>query len=145
MVETLVRTKGLQAGPEAASVLERFFQQAQQTESSDHIPPAFWSTKALPEDDEQVLFQATVILQVKGIKEPDLGSDELEVPEPLSPELAAALAEPTSSPERSLWQTLTKDGFLEKVVRQELWESAEWRHLWLEKGRLSEKKPNDCM
>jgi len=27
----------------------------------------------------------------------------------------------------------------EKAVRQELWESAQWRHLWLEKGRLSEK------
>jgi ATP-binding cassette subfamily B protein len=107
MVETLVRTEGLAYGSEAARVLDRFFQQA--AEKSDTIPEAFWSTKALPEDEEQVLFQATVILQIKGIREePEVS----ETPEPLSPELALALAEAASSPERGLWQTLKKDGFL---------------------------------
>jgi len=27
----------------------------------------------------------------------------------------------------------------EEAVRRGLWESAEWRHLWLEKGQLHEK------
>jgi len=107
MVETLVRTQGLQSGTEAARVLERFFQQADQI---DNIPQTFWSTKALPDDEQQVLFQATVFLQISGIREKTQVDEES--PSPLPPELATALAEPASSPERGLWQTFKKDGFL---------------------------------
>ncbi|TGO03066.1 hypothetical protein PN36_13230 [Candidatus Thiomargarita nelsonii] len=105
MVETLVRTQGLQSGTEAARVLERFFQQ-----HTSAIPQTFWSTKALPDDEQQVLFQATVVLQISGVREKTQINDNEEPP--LPPELAAALAEPASSPERGLWQTFKKDGFL---------------------------------
>jgi len=112
MVETLVRTEGLQSGTEAARVLERFFQKAHASADKIDIPQAFWSTKASPNNEQEVLFQATVVLQVSGIKEKTQADEELEAPEPLPPELAAALAEPASSPEHGLWEAFKKDGFL---------------------------------
>jgi len=113
MVETLVRTKGLKSGTEAASVLERFFQKAQHASADKiDIPQAFWSTKALPNDEQQVLFQATVVLQVSGVKEKIQDDEELDEPKPLPPELAAILSEPASSPEHGIWQAFKKDGFL---------------------------------
>ena len=111
MVETLVHTGGLQPGQEAGRVLERFFSQALETSvENTAIPHSFWSVRTLPDDQEQLLFQGAVLVQVIGLQEQS--AEELETPEPLSPELAAALAEPASSPERDIWRTLKVDGLL---------------------------------
>jgi len=117
MVDTLVRTGGLQQGNEAGSVLERFFKQAQEeatADSSSNIPQSFWSTRARPDDEEELLFQGAVLLQVSGVR--DKAAEDLEAPEPLPPELAAALSEAATSTERSLWQLFKKDGFLTPSV-----------------------------
>lgn len=115
MVETLVHTGGLQPGQEAGRVLERFFRQALETSvENTAIPHSFWSVRALPDDQEQLLFQGAVLVQVIGLLEQT--AEEFETPEPLSPELAAALAEPASSPERDIWRTLKVDGFLTPIL-----------------------------
>jgi ABC-type bacteriocin/lantibiotic exporter with double-glycine peptidase domain len=115
MVDTLVRTGGLQQGNEACRVLERFFKQAQATaDTSSNIPESFWSTRAQPDNEEQLLFQGAVLLQVSGVR--DKAAEDSEAPEPLPPELAAALAETATSTERSLWQLFKKDGFLTPSV-----------------------------
>ncbi|MDM8560045.1 ATP-binding cassette domain-containing protein [Candidatus Parabeggiatoa sp. HSG14] len=117
MVDTLVRTKGLQPGKEASRVLERFFKQATSEETDSNIPQPFWSTRILPSDndEEQVLFQGAVLIQVSGLQEKESDTEDggLESSKPpLPPELAAALAESASSPERDLWRTFKKDGLL---------------------------------
>ncbi|OQY55612.1 MAG: ABC transporter permease [Candidatus Parabeggiatoa sp. nov. 2] len=112
MVETLVRTGGLQPGKEAGRVLERFFKQAQEASAdTSTIPQSFWSVSTLADDKEQLLFQGAVLVQVIGHRE-QAAAGQFEAPEPLSPELAAALAEPASSPERNIWRALKADGFL---------------------------------
>jgi ATP-binding cassette subfamily B protein len=110
MVDTLVRTGGLQPGEEASRVLERFWRPAQLTLAGDNIPQSFWSTRVRPDNDEQLLFQGVVLVQVSGLQEP--ATEDLEAPTPLPPELATALNEPASSPERDIWRVLKKDGFL---------------------------------
>lgn len=114
MTATLVRAGGIEAGSEARRVLEHFFKPTQLTASDtkSSIPPAFWSVKERPDDETQLLFQAPVLIQVRGLKKSASLTEDAEVSQPLPPELIAALNEPVSSPERVLWQMLKIDGFL---------------------------------
>ncbi len=118
MTATLVRTGGLQTGQEASRVLARFFKPAQLTASDtgSHIPSSFWSVTTRPENDTQLLFQAPVLIQVSGLKTEPATEDLERSKPPLPPELAAALTESVSSPERHLWQMLRADGLLTPSV-----------------------------
>lgn len=117
MTTTLVQSGGLQTGQEASRVLERFFQQALTTTNAvGQIPPAFWSVKTRPKDDTQLLFQAAVLIQVHGLQA-ESSTTEVETAKPsLPPELAMALTDSESSPERHLWQMLKADGLLTPSV-----------------------------
>jgi ABC-type bacteriocin/lantibiotic exporter with double-glycine peptidase domain len=114
MTATLVHTGGLQTGTEASRVLECFFKQAQETstDTDSHIPLSFWSVRTRPDDETQLLFQAPVLIQISGLKKEQPFPEDLETVKPLPPELAAALTESVSSPERVLWQMLKMDGLL---------------------------------
>lgn len=115
LVDTLVRTGGLQPGSEASQVLERFFQPTLPL-SVNNIPQSFWSVQVLPHNEEQLLFQAAVLIQVMGRQQTDQLAPDSQVTKPLPPELAAALTEPTSSPEHHFWQMLKTDGLLTPSV-----------------------------
>ncbi|MCP4702235.1 MAG: ATP-binding cassette domain-containing protein [Gammaproteobacteria bacterium] len=112
MVDTLVRSGGLQAGKEAEQVLTRFVKQAG-TGADSPIPQTFWSARVRPDDEEQLLFKGALFIQVSGRQQENEQTDEEpEQQPPLPPELAAALAESADSPESALWLLLKKDGFL---------------------------------
>jgi len=118
MVETLVQTDGLQAGKEAEKILEKFYQQNRQPDLANHsIPSSFWLVKTLPDNDEFILFQGAVLIQING-RHADVESEatDVEQPEPLPPELTAALTEKTSTPEHNLWQLFKTDGLFAPSV-----------------------------
>ncbi|HYP26668.1 MAG TPA: ATP-binding cassette domain-containing protein, partial [Blastocatellia bacterium] len=122
MVTSLASSGGVARGPEAARVLEAFFDKArsgQQTHSM--IPSNFWSV--LPADveaegQERLLLKGAVVVRVRGRRGADAGraagesDQEAEQPAPLSPELVAALEEKPSRPGRELLRLLRADGVL---------------------------------
>jgi ATP-binding cassette subfamily B protein len=121
MVDAMVESGGIQRGRPSAALLLACFEEARQTPAStieDIIPSAYWSAQAVPlspEGEEQVQIRGAVLIRVPGPKEKSLPSDgtaNLGSTGQLSPELAAALAEPPSHPARELMRLLRADGLL---------------------------------
>lgn len=116
MLDVLVRAGGLEPGEEVEGVLERFFSQARNASPGENglIPPAYWSVRPLPEDEEQLLLRGAILVRVTGrqITEEGVEAPEAEAPPPLSPELVAALEEPASKPEREFFRLIRADGLL---------------------------------
>lgn len=125
MVNALVRAGALRPGVTAARVVEALFAQASRSRHGARppaIPPAYWSVEsAAPAGDgaEQVAVHGLVLVRVLGRRgacrgthtRPVEGPSEPAVsPGPLSPELAAALAEPRNRPGCDLWRLLRADG-----------------------------------
>jgi ATP-binding cassette subfamily B protein len=115
LVEALARGGGVRRGREACQVLALFL-------DDKPIPEAFWSVRAAPTSDE-VLFRGAVLIAVRGRAaeliraEADAEPDTRDEPRPaqpaaLSPELAAALAEPPPRPYRLFLQFLGKGSTL---------------------------------
>lgn len=141
MTASIVRSSGLEAGVQAANVLERFFTQnlaagaqvfAQPHEHTDgfiRIPDSFWSVRPLASPGEDPLaagelqLQGAVLIRVLGRRadfELDLG-EQRQPAAPgeaarLPPELVAALTEPAYQPMRSVWRALREDGLLTPAV-----------------------------
>ena len=138
MVSAIVRSHGLQTGPEATRVLERFFEQnfsagAQAFLSGNigaepfiRIPLNYWSVQPLaaPGEDplfvERLLLQGAVLIRVLGRRSTaELSLEEEATPLPaqkLPPELIAALEEPTYQPFREVWKFIRQDGLLTPSV-----------------------------
>jgi ATP-binding cassette subfamily B protein len=132
MVESIVRSGGIDRGSQAAHVLKTFFNRAvgssgfsrnltdpkspseDGTNNGEEIIPAgYWMVRpANPNDDgdEQVTMTAAVLVQVRGRRQRDRGDESGAAA--LSPELAAALEERPSSPARELFELLREDGLL---------------------------------
>lgn len=120
MTTALVKTGGVEAGAEAAALVDSLFAvNADSTAgtSSMPIPPPFWTVQPLPTASEgatdSLLLRGAVLIRVVG-RRPDAeqaSEADGDAPSvPLSPELQAALTETPLHPEREIWQRLRVDG-----------------------------------
>lgn len=100
MVLAVIDAGGLARGGEAARLLRSL------VSLPDSVPEAYWSVRPGP-DEEQLLFRGAVLIRVRGRKPAHAAT-----PAELSPELAAALAEPPSRPGRELLRLLMAGGRL---------------------------------
>ena len=105
MLSSLVRSGGIQPGAEAARVLGSFL------EDPAAIPDHYWSVRPGP-SEEELLIRGAVLVRVLGRAE--VTSEK--IPEPTSPELAAALKQPPTRPGRELLKLLREDGFFVPTV-----------------------------
>ncbi len=111
MVRSLVASGGLGRGAEAGRLLRSLLVRCRETADSAEpaVPAAWWSVRPGPaneEGEEQVLFRGAVLVRVRGRRAP-----AAEATAQLSPELAAALAEPPARPGRELLRLLSAGGF----------------------------------
>lgn len=133
MVDAIVRAEGLSTGKEAGRVLEHFFKRALTPTESVNIPTPYWSVQPQepsPERPEELhlLLKGAVLMQVFGLRETSQPTEEVseteteqpveaeEAPEPLSPELLAALEEKPSQPGLEILRFLKEDGFFTPSV-----------------------------
>ncbi|MBX3011228.1 MAG: ATP-binding cassette domain-containing protein [Caldilineaceae bacterium] len=140
-VSTLVAANGVEAGPEAAQLLDSLWQQIQQGEQATTaiIPGAFWFVQPLlaartqEAEAEQLLLRGAVLIRVQGRRSPiqatatsaspiaEAMASQAEpnpttYPTPLSPALRLALTEAPSRPEWEVWRVLQRDGWLTPTV-----------------------------
>ena len=127
MVNMIVRAGGIDRGRQASRVIERFAALAQE-ESQDglkSIPAEYWTAFAASPDsdgEEQVLLRGAVLVRVSGplIAEPahipEEPTSQPGEPPDLSPEIAAALEEPSSRMGQQLFRLLGADGFLMPMI-----------------------------
>ncbi|HEC83628.1 MAG: ABC transporter permease [Candidatus Parabeggiatoa sp. nov. 1] len=126
MVDAIVRAGGLATGEEAGQVLERFFKRALTPGEGANIPLPYWSVQPQqpdPNNPEELylLLKGAVLMQVFGRRETVQPTDDpeeaaAEAPEPLSPELMAALEEKPSHPGHEILRLLKEDGLLMPAV-----------------------------
>jgi ATP-binding cassette subfamily B protein len=99
VIESVVRTRGLARGNEAAAALAELRAQALAVE--DAIPAPYWSARPAPSDSDsgeepQVRLRGAVVLRVRRATAAAHTVDETRAP--LPPDLVAALEEPPSRP-----------------------------------------------
>ena len=136
MVESIVRSGGINRGSQAAHVLKTFFDRTVRstgfsrnlpdapippeggtTNSGDIIPAGYWMARPakLGEDgEEQVTMTGAVLVQVRGRRakvEADVSGASA-----LSPDLIAALEEKPTHPGRVLFNLLRADGMLAPLM-----------------------------
>lgn len=122
LVDALVRAGGLKAGPEAARVVERFFELAREERAAEKqpIPPSYWSVQPAPpgaDAGEKLLLRGAVLIRARGRRaSAPKGRGAAAGPESgtpsLSPELVAALSEAPARPARELLRQLRAEGWL---------------------------------
>jgi ATP-binding cassette subfamily B protein len=105
MLASLVRSGGIRPLAEAARVLESF------VENPAAIPDHYWSVRPGSSEDE-LLIGGAVLVRILGRAE----VTRKKIPEPASPELAAALKQPPTRPGRELLKLLREDGFFAPAV-----------------------------
>ncbi|MGK4002058.1 ATP-binding cassette domain-containing protein [Sorangium sp. So ce1036] len=145
LVTSLVRSGGVGRGREAARVLRALVERGAEAGGEEAIPPAFWAARPGPpgeRGEEQIVTRGAVLVRVRGQRPPSLAPaaaapqslgaphrpQSLDAPyrsgdatsaqggPRLSPELAAALAEPKVRPARELFRMLREDGLLAPAV-----------------------------
>jgi ABC-type bacteriocin/lantibiotic exporter with double-glycine peptidase domain len=117
LAESMVRSGGLSPGREAARLVEAMLEQTRRVAPGDEepIPGPCWSARPGPrgeDGEEQVLLQGAVLVCVRGRRKAAAPLAAGEAPRPLSPELAAALVEPSDQSWRALFRMLREDGLL---------------------------------
>ncbi|MBX7220818.1 MAG: ATP-binding cassette domain-containing protein [Blastocatellia bacterium] len=125
MTAAMVASGGLQTGRQAARAVHSFFERATGDSASptELIPADFWFAQASRQDAEAVTIRGAVLVRVLGRKATKLAgrpgsepesdiSEEGKAPQPLAPELVAALAEPPTRPGWELLRLLREDGLL---------------------------------
>jgi ATP-binding cassette subfamily B protein len=122
-VEQVVRSGGIARGAEAARLVDALLEQTRDAPwgEDEPIPECYWTARPGPADDdgeEQVRLSGAVLVTVRGRKSDARAAastsiaTDADVPIALSPELAAALAEPANQSFRLLWRILREDGLL---------------------------------
>jgi ABC-type bacteriocin/lantibiotic exporter with double-glycine peptidase domain len=116
MARSLIASGGLARGPEAGRLLRTLFARCRENpgEAESVVPAAWWSVRpaaAAPDSgdagpEERVLIRGAVLVRALGRRPGEAA------PEDLTPELAAALAEPPARPGRDLLRLLAAGGFL---------------------------------
>jgi ATP-binding cassette subfamily B protein len=94
MLAALVDSRAIDRGPECARVLEEFLRH------HETIPEQYWSVQATSEQG-QLIMRGAVLVRALG---------RSAGPKPSSPELLAALEQPSARPGRELLQMLRADG-----------------------------------
>jgi len=129
MTRSLVASGAIARGREAGRILRSLLTRCREDPAQEEavIPGVWWSVRPVPAaaldrtdrtdrtdpsdqpgPDEQVLFRGAVLVRLRGRRVEEAGV----LPEPLSPELAAALAEPPARPGRELLRMLAAGGLL---------------------------------
>jgi ATP-binding cassette subfamily B protein len=127
MVATLVRSGGVRRGKEAGRTLVRFYQRAHAdpVAATAVIPDSYWAVRPLPpEPGEELLLEmrVAVLVRVRGRGTPaDFDEEEHATydyvsPPPLSPELTAAVQQPTAPPEQTLLRLFQANGLATPAV-----------------------------
>ncbi|HKR02645.1 MAG TPA: cysteine peptidase family C39 domain-containing protein, partial [Pyrinomonadaceae bacterium] len=125
LVAVLTRSGAVKAGAQASRALELFFKNAcdDHPEEAIAIPPSYWSVRPAPPiddaDEEQVLLRGAVLVRVRGARSrrsPRVPREEGDEPQPLAPELVAALEERPVKPMRALLGMFLADGLLSLPV-----------------------------
>jgi ATP-binding cassette subfamily B protein len=125
LAESLVRARGLKSGREVARLLNMLVETTR-TETAGPafaIPEAYWSvrpspvepTAVAPDAEEYVQLRGAVLVSLRGSASADSHEWEAgpeENPDSLSPELAAARAEPAARPGRTVFRLLGNSGWL---------------------------------
>ncbi len=140
LTHSLLRSNGMEKGEEAAGILHTFYEAVREAHANGQpdlavIPSPFWQVRPFdspsgdaPEPGEEcppmLVLSGAVLVRVQGTLSAEaanqetespgegLEHDEGEAPRPLSPELAAALEEKPSKPEKELFRLLRKDEML---------------------------------
>ncbi|MCU0681160.1 MAG: ATP-binding cassette domain-containing protein [Polyangiaceae bacterium] len=120
LVESMVQSGGLSRGREATRVLDALLDQTRNGVRGElePIPARCWTARPTePSDDgeERVMLRGVVLVRVRGRRRPAASRssrDDSGAVAPLSPELAAALAEPADKSWRTLVRVLREDGLL---------------------------------
>lgn len=114
MTRSLIDSRCLARGPKAGQLLRSLFSRCRERPEDEEsvVPAVWWSVRPAPADptadaEEQVLIRGAVLVRVLGRRSP-----KKVAPEDLTPELAAALAEPPARPGRELLRLLATGGFL---------------------------------
>ena len=145
LTHSLLRSNGMEKGEEAARILRTFYEEVRDAQANGQsdlgvIPSPFWQVRpfefnAEGDSDESqqdappmLLLSGAVLVRVQGtlsaagekqegnVPEEDFDQEERQPPRPLSPELAAALEEKPSRPEKELFQLLRKDEMLTPIT-----------------------------
>jgi ATP-binding cassette subfamily B protein len=141
MVSSLVSSGGIEAGEEATSLLSRFYYRnlegdqpgidqltkdpsPQQNQTKLNIPASYWSvfpTDLVDGEEERILLHGAVLVRILGTQETrkaGVPGEEFKKPpeQVLSPDLQAALSEPTFKPEWEIWKNLKQDGLLTPAI-----------------------------
>ncbi len=114
MTRSLVAAGGLAKGGEAGRLLRSLLARCRDggETATEAVPEAWWSVRPGPpgaDGEEQVLLRGAVLVRVRGRRGPESDA-AAAAPSPLSPELAAALAEPPARPGRELLRLLAAGG-----------------------------------
>ncbi|HBL29854.1 MAG TPA: hypothetical protein DD490_23705, partial [Acidobacteria bacterium] len=90
MTRSLVAAGAIARGREAGRLLRSLLARCREDPAQEEavIPAAWWSVRPMPGEEAHVLFRGAVLVRFRGPREEQAGAAE-----PLSPELAAALAE----------------------------------------------------
>ncbi len=123
MTASIVQTGHLGRGAAAHHVLTHLLRQTlnESPDETPAIPQGFWSVRPAPDESsglEQLRLQGAVLLRVQGRLAAAASGSPTSVDAsqatpaavPLSPNLAAALAEPPPRPLQQLWQLIRVDG-----------------------------------
>jgi ATP-binding cassette subfamily B protein len=121
LVSAMVRAGGVRRGRQATRLFMAFYERTQQDHlnATQTLPEAYWAVRPAPpgaNGEAQVFLRGAVLVRVHGRRLPQPGRTDADLPEhpgepaPLSPELAAALEAPRTSPGRTLLRLLGADG-----------------------------------
>ena len=121
MTASIVTAGALPAGRAASAMVRSVLEEERESASDEAIPDDYWSVRPLDPDSEgqpQLELRGAVLVRAKG-RHPEVADGATAThassgggqQNTLSPELAAALAEPTIRPGRELFATLAEDGF----------------------------------
>ena len=108
MLDSLVRSKAIRLGAQAARVLESFL------ENDETIPEHYWSVRPAPASaggEEQLLLRGAVLVRAMGLSE-----KTAQRRAPSSPELIAALHQPSTRPGIELLRLLREDGLFTPIA-----------------------------
>lgn len=106
LTQSLVASGGVAPGPTAQGLVQALVARcaAQPDDMHRVVPASYWSVTPSTADDGQLQLRGAVLLQLRASAQAPTA--------PESPELVAALSEPSSHPLAPLWQLLRADGLL---------------------------------
>lgn len=115
LLDSIVRSGGLGAGPEAGRVLELFVQSARKDrpDPGRMIPQEYWSVIPIdpgPEGEARLLLQGAVLVRIRGRGRAERSLEGAAGPLPAA--VLAAISAPAGRPGRQLLRLLRQDGLL---------------------------------